>query len=219
MFFLSFAYWFLQQSHILDSKIHKKFCFNAQVYVIWTFTPKVKADSSDPCWSIVTLQCVFSSVLPAAAVIWRSCIAIFSLKTALWSPPSYKEEIYWEILQNYIFWIVLKLWFSFLSPTVAWLLYFWLYLSFPAWKPAARNLSSPYPAAQSMAAATQTCSWSFSSSIKSSQISKGFPSEWRQVHSLLKNHSTFQTQWSTRMHKKIHVSHYHYSGIPPFSSS
>lgn len=92
--------------------------------MIWTFTPKVKADSSEPCWSIVTLQCVFSSVLPPAAVIWRSCIAIFSLKTALWSPPSNKEEIYWEILQNYIFWIIFKLWFLFLSPDVAWLLFF-----------------------------------------------------------------------------------------------
>lgn len=57
----------------------------------------------------------------------------------------------------------------------------WLYLSFPSWEPAARTLSSLYPIAQSVTAASQTCSWSFSSSIESSQISKGLLSEWRQA--------------------------------------
>lgn len=92
--------------------------------MFWTFTPKIKADSCVPYWNIVTLQCVFSSVLPPAAVIWRSCITIFSLKTALRSPSSYKKEIYWELPQNYIIWIVFKLWFLFMSPAVAWLLCF-----------------------------------------------------------------------------------------------
>lgn len=76
--------------------------------------------------------CVFSSVLSPAAVIWRSCFTICSLKTVSWSPPSYKEEIYWELPQNYIFWIVFKLWFFFLSPAVPWLLWFgFIYPSHP----------------------------------------------------------------------------------------
>lgn len=117
-----------------------------------------------------------SSLFPPAAVIWKSCITILSLKTVLGTPSSYKEEMYWELPQNSIFWIGFKLQFLFISPAVAWPGLFALALaSLSPSKPAARNPSPSYPAGQPATTATQTCSWSFSNPSKAVGFVSDYP--------------------------------------------